>query len=136
MQLWEVNFAELSLPLPLHIQSVWVEPKGWGHSNQEIQVWGLGVKCGELCGWNAFLSAQQTPSYTPLLSAPQLTPLWHIQWSAAAVIPTQKPRWAFSTPGRLVNISIESRTEHSLLRDLQSKNQYVQLGFKCFNRTH
>lgn len=88
----EINHAGYILPLPLHIPTQWVVQRGWVHSIQEIQVWGLGLKCGELCGWNAFLSVPSPPSHAPLLHAPQLTPLWHIQWSAVPVIPTQRPR--------------------------------------------
>ncbi len=115
MQSCEINFTELFLPFPLCIQSAWVIQRGWVHSNQEIQVWGFGAKCGQLCGWNAFLPARSPPSYTPLLCAPQLTPLWHIQWSAVAVIPTERPRWASSTP---VVVALASQTEHTVYREI------------------
>lgn len=58
-------------PLPPHIQTVWAV-WGWGHSNQEIQVWW--VKCGELCGWNASLASllHTVHSSAPVTSADTL----------------------------------------------------------------
>lgn len=85
-------------------------------------------------GWNVGSRVVEMPVFLFHLlhrcpsAPPQLTPLWHIQWSAVTVIPTKRP--CLSHPGKFFIIVLESQAD-TVYKEWGSWGQYGgNFGFK------